>query len=74
MVVTNMSPGNFVVHAHVQRARQLALETTMSMSQIADALGYRDVHFFSRQFKQWTGHSPRRLRRTALSQRPIEVV
>jgi transcriptional regulator GlxA family with amidase domain len=71
--MTNMSPGNFVVQARVQRARQLALETGMSMSQISDALGYRDVHFFSRQFKRWTGQSPGSLRRAALSQRTNDV-
>jgi AraC-like DNA-binding protein len=62
--LTNMSPGNFVVQARVQRARQLVLETEMSISQIAYALGYSDVHFFSRQFKQCTGQSPGSLRRT----------
>jgi AraC-like DNA-binding protein len=72
--ITNMTPGNFVVQARVQRARQLALETDMSISQIADALGYRDVHFFSRQFKQWTGQSPGSLRRAAVPQRTSDAV
>jgi transcriptional regulator GlxA family with amidase domain len=63
-----MSPGNFVVQARVQRAQQLALETDMSMSQIAEALGYSDVHFFSRQFKQWAGQSPGSMRRAGARQ------
>ena len=30
----------------------------MTVSQVADALGYSDVYFFSRQFKRFVGVSP----------------
>jgi len=55
---TSMSPAQAVIHARVQRARQLLTESGLSVRQIADALGYRDIFYFSRQFKQVDGHPP----------------
>jgi AraC-like DNA-binding protein len=60
---TGMSFRAFVLQARLQRARTLLDETTMSIGQIAQALGYQDLFLFSRQFKQQYGHSPRKLRR-----------
>jgi AraC-like DNA-binding protein len=57
--VIGMSPQAYAVEARVDRARRLLSESAMSVGQIAAALGYADVHFFSRQFKSKTGRSPR---------------
>lgn len=57
-VVTGLAPENFLIQARVERAKQLLRETDMTVSQIAAALGYRDVYFFSRQFSQVTGQPP----------------
>jgi AraC family transcriptional regulator of arabinose operon len=64
--VVGLSPQAFAVHVRVDRARQLLVGTDMSMKEIADALGYQDVFFFSRQFKQKTGMPPSEYRRQAL--------
>lgn len=53
-----MSPKDFCIRARVFRARELLLETDLSVEQIAVNLGYADMFFFSRQFKAWTGQSP----------------
>ena len=63
--VMGQSPQEFIVQARVDRARQLLSESGLTVSQIADVLGYRDVYFFSRQFKQRTGRSPSAYRRGA---------
>jgi AraC-like DNA-binding protein len=55
---TGMSPGRFAVHARIARATELLVETTMSVTQVAAALGYSDVAYFSRQYKWITGRSP----------------
>ena len=52
---TGLSPERFFIQARIERATQLLHETSMTISQIADALGYRDVFYFSRQFRQITG-------------------
>ncbi|MGB8355478.1 MAG: AraC family transcriptional regulator [Chthoniobacteraceae bacterium] len=61
--ITGLPPNRFLVIARMARARQLIEETTMTLSQIADALHYRDIYFFSRQFKQFTGTPPGDLRK-----------
>lgn len=57
-----MSPAQYVIQARVDRAHQLLTETGMTVTQIAAALGYTDVAYFSRQYKQRTGQSPRTTR------------
>ena len=60
---TGMSFRAFALQVRLERAYTLLDETTMSIGQIAQALGYEDVFLFSRQFKQQYGHSPRQARR-----------
>lgn len=54
-----MSPQEYLIRARIDRARRLLHESSLSISQIAAVLGYTDVYFFSRQFKQKTGLAPR---------------
>ena len=65
--MTGHRPQAYVIEAKLERARQLLAESALSISEIAEALGYRDIYFFSRQFRQRTGGSPtdyrRRMRR-----------
>ena len=53
----------FVMKARVARARQLLLESGLSVKQIAAELGYNSPFFFSRQFKAIAGESPTDFRR-----------
>lgn len=57
------APAHFVILTRLERARQLLRETDMTISAIAHALGYHDVHFFCRQFKNFTGVTPGSLRK-----------
>lgn len=61
------SPRDYIVQRRIERAQQLLLDTPMTISQIADVLGYSSVFFFSRQFKQRVGMSPREYRRGLVS-------
>lgn len=56
--VLGVPPTKFIVQQRIARAQQLLRETALSVTQVADTLGYSDVYFFSRQFKQITGRSP----------------
>ena len=56
--VVGVSPQYYAMEARVDQARQMLMESEMKVGQIAAALGYRDVFFFSRQFKQVTGKTP----------------
>ena len=60
--VTGLSPKEFIVRARMERAAALLRESSQTVSQISDALGYQEISFFSRQFKQKFGVSPARFR------------
>jgi len=53
---------HYVLQARLERSRQLLDETTMTVGQIARALGYPDVFLFSRQFSRHFGEPPSSLR------------
>lgn len=59
---TGASPARYVIGARTERARLLLRESEMSLSEIADALGYSDVYYFCRQFQSETGCPPGRFR------------
>jgi len=56
--VTGVLPGEFIIQVRIERAKQLLRESSLSIGEIANALGYSDVFFFSRQFKARSGLSP----------------
>lgn len=62
--VTGSRPQDYVVTARIERARQLLLESDLTVGMIAEALGFRDIFFFSRQFRQKTGQTPTAFRRS----------
>lgn len=56
--LTGVSPQQFVIRTRIGRARRLMEESSLSLQQIADSLGYTDIYFFHRQFKTVTGFTP----------------
>lgn len=54
----------FVLQARLERAYSLLSETTMTVTEVAKALGYPDIYLFSRQFRRRYGQSPSKVRRT----------
>jgi len=57
-----MSLRTFVLRSRMERARALLSGSTMSVAEIARALGYTDVALFSRQVRGHFGMPPRELR------------
>jgi transcriptional regulator GlxA family with amidase domain len=49
---------DYLVESRLDRARSLLTETTMTIHQIARALGYSDPFLFSRQFRSRYGLPP----------------
>ena len=60
--VTGETPKDYAVRLRLERAMTLLHDSSQTIGQIADVLGYQDVGFFSRQFKQKVGVSPARFR------------
>ncbi|WP_051251094.1 AraC family transcriptional regulator [Paenibacillus harenae] len=50
-------PLQYMVWLRFQKAKQLAVTTNMSVTEIARAVGYNDVHSFGKMFKKKTGIS-----------------
>ena len=56
--MTGHSPVDYMVLRRIQHAKHLLWETNLHVGEIAQALGYEDIAYFSRQFKQKTGDAP----------------
>ena len=65
--ITGLTPNRFIVEERLGRAESYLRETSMSVQEIAGRLGYRDVYFFSRQFRRFRGVCPTGVRRLAAS-------
>ncbi len=63
LAMFSVSPIAFVIAARLETAESLLRESQLTVSEIAEALGYRDVFYFSRQFKRERGISPSAFRR-----------
>lgn len=61
--VMGVSPQQYHLRARLDRARHLLAESDASVTRIAEALGYRDVFFFSKQFARHVGTPPSAYRR-----------
>lgn len=61
---TGRSPQQFAIDMRMQAAHFLLLDSNLSIAQVAAQLGYVDVYFFSRQFKQHHGISPASFRKS----------
>lgn len=56
--LTGYAPSRYVNVVKVEKAKELMLYTSESITQIAGDLGFESVHYFSKVFKQITGKTP----------------
>ena len=63
--VTGFSVLEYVKRLRMARSRQLLITTEHSIAEIAAAMGYSDPFYFSRQFREVSGQSPRQFRQQA---------
>ena len=61
--VTGQRPQDYIIQMRVERARQLLAESDLTIGMVAAALGFQDIFYFSRQFRQQTGQTPSEFRR-----------
>ncbi|WP_127495302.1 helix-turn-helix transcriptional regulator [Paenibacillus glycanilyticus] len=52
-----MSPMQYLTWLRINKAKELAIHSNLTISEIAESVGYSDVHTFGRMFKKKTGHS-----------------
>jgi len=57
------TPQVFIVNTRIEAAKGLMHSSNYTIGRIAEIVGYRDIYYFSRQFKQKTGMSPSEYRK-----------
>lgn len=62
--ITGISFTKKILSIRMEEAMHLLLSTEMTIQEIAEANGYRDRSHFSRNFKEYTGLSPKQYRNT----------
>ena len=60
---TGMSPRQFHIAVRINEAKRLLTTTSLTVSEIAGAVGFDDPHYFSRSFRKKTDLSPSEWRR-----------
>lgn len=65
--VTGQRPQDYVINARIERARQLLAESDLTIGGVAENVGFQDIFYFSRQFRQRTGQTPSEFRRSLRS-------
>lgn len=63
--IYNMSPRTYLSDLKLQEAKILLQQPKMSLNEISNRLGYKNLSHFSRQFKRWTGVNPSDFRKKA---------
>lgn len=61
--IYHMSPRQYLSDLKLQEAKILLQQPTISLNEIANRLGYKNLSHFSRQFKRWTGVNPSAFRK-----------
>ncbi|AZK47526.1 AraC family transcriptional regulator [Paenibacillus lentus] len=56
--IYHMSPRKYLSDLKLQEAKILLQQPELSLNEIANRLGYKNLSHFSRQFKRWTGINP----------------
>ncbi|PCJ62644.1 MAG: hypothetical protein COA79_03765 [Planctomycetota bacterium] len=63
-LATGVALNNYIIEQRIGRAQKDLLENNETIASIAEGLGYSDLYFFSRQFKQIVGIPPAEYRKT----------
>ncbi len=54
----HMGPINYLILLRIEEAKRLMRESDLSLTQIAEQVGFTSLHYFSRMFKKVTGMAP----------------
>lgn len=61
--IVGMPPKQFILRTRIDQAESLLRHSEMTVGQVAESLGYNNIFFFSKQFKDKTGLTPTAYRR-----------
>lgn len=64
--ITGEVPGKLLLKARMEQAKKFLRHSELTVSMIAEALGYEHIYYFSRQFKRFTGLTASEYRKRSL--------
>jgi len=64
---TGQTPIEYLIRLRIQRAMALLRNSTLSVTEIAFEVGFKDSNYFTRQFRRVLGQSPRSFRQASAS-------
>lgn len=70
---TGVSPEQYIMKCRVDNACRLLAGSESTVTEIASAVGVRDVYYFSKLFKKSTGMSPTEYRRAGVSEPGVSL-
>lgn len=59
---TGFSLTNYIIYERIEEAKRMLAGTDKSVSEIATRCGFQNISYFSRQFRRFTGVTPREFR------------
>lgn len=59
---TGSTPGDYLLRVRLRHAAKLLRQSTLAISEVAEASGFADSNYFSRKFRETYGKSPRAYR------------
>jgi len=62
----NMTISDYIAKIRMERAKELLKDTGLSIGEIAEKTGYKDIRHFSTMFKRLTGLTPSEFRRIGI--------
>lgn len=57
-----LTPAEFLVRYRMEEAEKRLLNSEMTISEIAESIGFQNVYYFSTSFKKYTGYAPHKYR------------
>lgn len=66
LAIYNMPPSQWIRQRRLEKAKELLLNTTMTITDVCYTLGFENLAHFSRLFKSFSGHSPSEFKMTAI--------
>lgn len=61
---TTLSPKEYLMRVRTEKAKALLVQSDLTITEICEAVGFHDIHYFSQYFKKYEGCAPSDYRRT----------